>query len=46
MFGLVRSFVQLQDEGGGTDGNGDAYYGGSMYYGDGTVMGSIAVRTW
>ena len=43
---VVRQHAQLQDEGGGTDSNSDAYYGGSMYYGDGTVMGSIAERTW
>ena len=40
MFADVRCFQEL------TDGNGDAYYGGSMYYGDGTVKGAGAKRTW
>mmetsp|Transcript_55523 Transcript_55523/g.89947 ORF Transcript_55523/g.89947 Transcript_55523/m.89947 type:complete len:80 (+) Transcript_55523:16-255(+) len=42
MFDLVRRFTAL------TDGDGDAYYGGSMYYGDGgeNAMGAFATRTW
>jgi hypothetical protein len=43
MFGLIRQFAALE---GSSDGNGDAYYGGSMYYGDGTVGGAMATRTW
>jgi hypothetical protein len=48
-FADTRSFQVLDDAGAvpaSVDGDGDRYYGGSMYYGDGTVMGSIAVRTW
>ena len=43
MFGLIRQFVALDAS---SDGSGDAYYGGSMYYGDGTVGGAMATRTW
>jgi hypothetical protein len=41
MFADFRRFQGLD----GDDADGDKYYGGSMYYGDGKGSG-IAVRTW